>query len=57
MFCPTDKTQSLNYLYCAHQTLDFLLVQDRRNRSDDDVHRDVMDLFNAVRVNRPVVAA
>ena len=45
------------YLYGVHQTLDFLLVQDRRDRSDYDLHRDIMNLLDAVRVNRPDVAA
>lgn len=43
----------ISYLYCVHYTLNFELIQHRRNRSDDDVHRDVMNLLEAVRVDRP----
>lgn len=40
------------YLYCFHQTLNFQLIQDRGERSDDDVYWDAMNLLDVVGVNR-----
>lgn len=53
----THSRIKLWYLYCIDQALDFLLVQNRNKRPDDDVYRNVMNLLEAVGVDRTDVVA
>lgn len=54
----TPSLKHFNTIYRDgfHQTLDFQLIQNRRDRPDDDLHRDIVNLLHVARVNRPVVS-
>lgn len=50
-----DVKWNTTYLYRLHQTLDLQLIQNRRERSDDDLHRDTVNFLDVTRVDRSVV--